>query len=311
MITDWLHLATAGKTVDGRTIKAEWIREMAANYSLSVYTAQANIEHVSTETMGKVIEVQERQVDYGEGDNIEKRPALFGRIEPNAKAVAYVSSGQSTWFASAEVEPSFPLPNGDVGAYLTGMAFTTKPASVGLPALKFGEQDKEKFITESVPVDNFFLVPEPNPEDGMVRAFITAFKKVFEPAEPNTTNLTEEPMTPEENEKFAALTKQVEALVLLSKEKPVEPTPDAPDYAQQIEDLNKASGNMFTVTPVPSESSELETLKTNFAALSKKVDQMAESAQNFSAQRNPENLFSSAEQAQAPKGDQQKTTSVY
>lgn len=129
-------IATEGPTIDGRTISREWIVQMAGNYDPKVYTAVANLEHYLSSlpdsvfgAYGKVTALSTREVDVMG----EKKLQLMAVVDANDKLVALQKAGQKC-FASMEVLNNFI---GKGVAYLSGLAFTDKPASIGTEAMKF------------------------------------------------------------------------------------------------------------------------------------------------------------------------------
>ncbi|WP_234085255.1 GPO family capsid scaffolding protein [Azonexus sp. R2A61] len=129
-------IATEGSTVDGRKISREWLTQMAANYSPKVYTAVANLEHYLSSlpdsvfgAYGKVISLSTRETDILG----EKRLQLMGVVDANEELVALQQKGKKA-FASIEVLDNFA--NKGI-AYLGGLAFTDRPASLATESMKF------------------------------------------------------------------------------------------------------------------------------------------------------------------------------
>ena len=56
--TDWIKVATAGRTVDGREIKAARLERAAQLYSPELYTASVNSDHFFHPGLGYVSEVR-------------------------------------------------------------------------------------------------------------------------------------------------------------------------------------------------------------------------------------------------------------
>ena len=46
LTTGWIQIATSGATIDGRTIDAQDLRDMAETYSTATYTAVIRFEHI-------------------------------------------------------------------------------------------------------------------------------------------------------------------------------------------------------------------------------------------------------------------------
>lgn len=129
-------IATEGPTIDGRNISREWLTQMASSYNPSVYTAVANLEHYLSSlpdsvfgAYGKVVSLATREADIMG----EKKLQLMAVVDANDKLVAMQKSGQKC-FSSMEVLNNFI---GKGIAYLSGLAFTNTPASIGTESMKF------------------------------------------------------------------------------------------------------------------------------------------------------------------------------
>lgn len=142
-------IATEGLTVDGRTISREEIQQMAAHYDPKAFTANANIEHLLSyspdsifSAQGPVIALSTQEVElFG-----EKKLQLMGVVDVNDAIVAMQKVGKKA-FASIEITKNF-LNKGF--SYLTGLAFTDTPASIGTESMKFsaGKQNVYSFSHE-------------------------------------------------------------------------------------------------------------------------------------------------------------------
>lgn len=133
-------LATAGSTVDGRTIDANMLQEMADSYNPQTYGARLNIEHIRGisgdgpfRAFGDVVELSVGEVDVQFGEETEKRKALYGVFDVTDDAKALNDAGQKV-YSSIEIEPNF---GGKGKAYLMGCALTDSPASIATERLKF------------------------------------------------------------------------------------------------------------------------------------------------------------------------------
>ena len=129
-------IATAGPTIDGRTITPEWITQMAANYDPKVYTAVANLEHYLSSlpdsvfgAYGKVVSLSKREIEILG----EKKLQLLAVVDANDELVKLQKVGKKA-FCSMEVLNNFV---GKGVAYLSGLAFTDTPASIGTESMKF------------------------------------------------------------------------------------------------------------------------------------------------------------------------------
>lgn len=135
----WFRVATEGATTDGRAISRDWISQMAKNFNPAKYGARIWLEHLrgiypdsAFRAYGDVTAVEARQVEDG-------KLGLFAQISPLPELVDMIKRGQKI-YTSIEVSPKFA----DTGeAYLTGLAVTDSPASLGTEVLSFASQHPE------------------------------------------------------------------------------------------------------------------------------------------------------------------------
>lgn len=143
MKTKAFLLATSGATVDGRTIDAKMLEEMASSYDPKTYGARLNIEHIRGisgegpfRAFGDVLECSTGEVEVDFNGKKEKRTGLFGvfDVTPDAKKL---NEASQKVYPSIEIEPNFA---GKGTAYLMGVALTDSPASVATERLQFNRQ---------------------------------------------------------------------------------------------------------------------------------------------------------------------------
>ncbi|MCP2016829.1 GPO family capsid scaffolding protein [Qipengyuania citrea] len=140
MKTKKFLLATAGATVDGRTIDANMLTEMAEGYDPKTYGARVNIEHIRGisgqapfRAYGDVLELSTAEVDVNFHGQTEKRLGLFGTLDVTDDAKALNDAGQKV-YPSVEIEPNFA---GKGKAYLMGVALTDSPAAIATERMAF------------------------------------------------------------------------------------------------------------------------------------------------------------------------------
>lgn len=140
MKTKPLLLATAGSTVDGRTIDDKMLEEMASSYDPKTYGARLNIEHIRGisgekpfRAYGDVLELSIGETEVNFNGKVEKRKALFGTFDVTDDAKALNDAKQKV-YPSIEIEPNFA---GKGFAYLMGCALTDSPAAIGTERMKF------------------------------------------------------------------------------------------------------------------------------------------------------------------------------
>lgn len=135
-ITDWICIATEGYAIDGRTITRETIKQAAANYDTSVYTAMIWPHHPIksfderqywTYNLGLVSELTTKE-EAG-------RLRLMAKLEPNQMLLNLNESDQKL-FTSCEFMGDYA----NTGqAYLIGLAATDIPASLGTGRMNLSE----------------------------------------------------------------------------------------------------------------------------------------------------------------------------
>lgn len=129
-------IATEGPTIDGRNIHRDWLMQMAKHYDPKVYTAVANIEHLLSLAPEGMFSAQGRVISLGtrEADILgEKKLQLTAVVEVDEAVAALQAVGKKA-FSSMEIRPNFA--NRGI-TYLTGLAFTDTPASLGTEPMKF------------------------------------------------------------------------------------------------------------------------------------------------------------------------------
>jgi hypothetical protein len=132
-------LATAGSTVDGRTIDDAMLQQIASSYDPKTYGARLNIEHIRGVTgespfraYGDVVELSIGKTEVNFNGKKEQRTALFGTFDVTEDPKLN-EAGQKV-YPSIEIEPNFA---GKGFAYLMGCALTDSPASIATQRLQF------------------------------------------------------------------------------------------------------------------------------------------------------------------------------
>lgn len=132
----WFKIGVEGATTDGRTIERKWLEDMAASYAPATYGARINMEHYLSydpgstfRAYGDVIALKTEEIEI----NGEKKLALFARLDPTEDLVS-LSKARQKIYTSMEVHPDFAKTG---KAYLTGLAVTDSPASLGTDMLQF------------------------------------------------------------------------------------------------------------------------------------------------------------------------------
>ena len=132
LVTDWLCIATEGDTVDGRQIYREWVIDMGETYDPKHYGSMIWPEH--SRDWGNFGEVAACMWQDGE-DGLAR---LYAKITPNNNLLWANREGQLLYF-SIEPEENW---RGSGRTYLSGLAVTDQPASVGTTRLRFSAKRK-------------------------------------------------------------------------------------------------------------------------------------------------------------------------
>ncbi|OOS01079.1 capsid protein [Canicola haemoglobinophilus] len=273
LVTDFVCVATSGNTIDGRHIDAQDLKDMAETYDPAKYTAVIWWEHWRWRNFGRVVEVKTEDGEDG-------KTRLYARIAPSLEMIELNKEGQGL-FTSIEITPNFA----NTGrAYLSGLAFTDQPASLGTTQLNFSKRIKD----ESVKVGNCeqldfskITFSEDETRESLLNKFFNLGKKLFGTNEviteipaitPDNNNKKEEnEMTEEQFNKligavqglgekidqhFNAQQPQVVTEEQEPAEKPVETGVTADQFnklMQQVEDLGNKFNQALTqeVTQVP------------------------------------------------------------
>ena len=149
--TDWVCVLTAGATIDGRNVSEQAIDEMVESYNKDTYNARINIEHNSYGWKLGSVEALKSEV-------IDGHKKMFAILAPNDYFISLLQAGQKL-HTSVEFMPNFA---GTGKAYLTGLALTDNPASLGTTELKLSATSPSAQVVSSAEVLSVSLKPESN-----------------------------------------------------------------------------------------------------------------------------------------------------
>jgi len=147
LVSSWKRVATSGPTADGREIKAQDLRDCADTYKPSTYTAVIWVDHQRCNgAHGTVYSVRLVDSDPNLGKG---QVALEVQMKPNARLLQLNSGGEKL-FSSVEITPNFA---GSGRAYITGLAVTDEPASLGTQELYFSRRaNTATYRTKAMPM---------------------------------------------------------------------------------------------------------------------------------------------------------------
>jgi hypothetical protein len=187
LVSFWKRVATSGTTADGREILPQELRDIAETYNPAKYTAVIWCEHDRWfGSHGTVFAV--RLVEDAEG--LEPgQVALEAQLKPNDKLLCLNDQGEKL-FTSIEITPNFASSG---KAYLSGLAVTDSPASLGTQELYFSRKTGEPVhYAASVPL-GVLGDEEPKGEIGKLNRLLTRLFSRFavEDTATETTTPTE------------------------------------------------------------------------------------------------------------------------
>lgn len=206
LITDFVCIATSGYTADNRQISAQDLQDMAETYDPEKYTAVMWFEHWRWRNFGRVVEVK---AERDEKANVTK---LYARIAPSLEMIEMNKAGQGL-FTSIEITPNFANSG---KAYLSGLAFTDSPASLGTTQLHFTKRigNSDVFTGNQEHIDlTQITFAEQQDEEGqtLIEKFVAIGKKLFSATE--TEPQTQEPINNNNNEESKMTEEQFSKLI--------------------------------------------------------------------------------------------------
>lgn len=214
--TDWRVIGVSGETADGRTISAKELQEMADQYDPEIYGARINLEHMNflfPDFAGGYGDVIELKAEPWAKD--ETKTALLAKLNITDSLQKLWDSGQKI-YTSMEITPRFADTK---KAYLTGLAITDTPASLGTTANYAAAKNKaeEKIFTAyrqtetqeiamTKPQDSKQDQDQPITVEHAESIFSRLFAKYFgkkEPEQQETPTINpEQPSEPKEGQQF-------------------------------------------------------------------------------------------------------------
>ena len=213
--TDWRVIGVSGETADGRTILAKELQEMADQYDPEIYGARINLEHMNflfPDFAGGYGDVVELKAEPWAKD--ETKTALLAKLNITESLQKLWDSGQKI-YTSMEITPRFADTK---KAYLTGLAITDTPASLGTTANYTAAKTKaeEKIFTAYRQTETQEIAmtkpqdskdqDQPITVEHAENIFSRLFAKYFGKKEPEQTETPainpEQPSEPKEGQQF-------------------------------------------------------------------------------------------------------------
>ncbi|WP_271105118.1 GPO family capsid scaffolding protein [Pseudomonas tohonis] len=246
LVSYWKRVATSGPTADRREITPQELRDIAETYKPSYYTAVIWADHERWPgSHGTVFAV--RLVEPKDDPELEEgQVALEAQLKPNDKLLWLNDRGEKL-FTSIEITPNFANSG---RAYLTGLAVTDEPASLGTQELYFSKRSSAAaYYAASVelgPLRNDVPAAEGL---GLINALTSLFKRFANeaPATPSPTTESKPPMDEATATALKALLVQL-LTVAAGIQAVIEPAAaEAPEPEQEpIDDVTAAVDEIVT-----------------------------------------------------------------
>lgn len=255
-VTDFKRVATEGKTIDDREISGQELIEMAESYDPEEFTALIWYEHYRFfGNFGKVVELK---ADKDKKDRV----VLYAKLQPNMRLMQLNKEEQSL-FNSIEIKPNF---SGTGKAYLSGIAVTDSPASLGTEELRFSKrgQEKENYFSEPIEFDVDTIVQE---MEASSNSLVNKLLKVFSSKSENQSQ-DEEMNTKQFNDLSNALLAIGDQIGELTKNFGKQPKPNTPPNEDSTTESNGVSSSEFNTL-----KATLDKLANDVAAFSGKPDE--------------------------------------
>lgn len=245
---------TAGPTVDGRNIPQKVIDDIAETYNPKTYTARLNEDHSFWSWKGgSVLSVEARGSE------------LWAVIKPNSHLLRNVENDQLL-HTSCEYVEDFA---GTGKAYLTGLAFTDSPASLGTTQvhLSANQSDEKKVL---VCTGNTLSVEQLSTQSGDDS---TLLHKIFNLLTANKNAQIEQLSNQEESEQMS---KETEELLKQSIEQNKELNTQLGALVTQLSKQNTLREESANEPEQPEPNTEVAELKDQVSNLSTGLNELTE-----------------------------------
>ncbi len=296
LVSYWKRVALSGPTADGREITPQELRDIAETYKPSRYTAVIWSEHERwAGSHGTVFAV--RLVEPEDDPELEAgQVALEAQLKPNDKLL-YLNDRGEKLFSSIEIYPNFANSG---KAYLTGLAVTDEPASLGTQELFFSRRtNKAAYFAASVELGALREPEAASGEKGLITALTAFFKRFAIESLPSaTTTQTPTESTPPMDEATAkALQALLEQLLIVAAgiQAVIEPATEEVDTTDNEDEVSSVEDAVQTIVDQAEEDREFarrrgkqgKDLTSRFNSLEKQMTKLLNTAQGRQLPRTP------------------------
>lgn len=282
LVSYWKRVATSGPTADGRVITPQELREIAETYKPSRYTAVIWSEH--ERWMGSHGTVFAVRLVEDDPELESGQVALEAQLKPNDRLL-YLNDLGEKLFTSIEITPNFANSG---KCYLTGLAVTDQPASLGTQELYFSRKSSQTaYFAASQELGTLGDSPRSASESGLIDTLTRLFKRFADGAEsgtPPTQPPTESkpPMDEATAKALVALSEQL-LVVAAGIQAVVEPATEEVDTSTTEEQVAAVEEAVAEIVEEAEEEREFTRTKKANAALTARI---AELEKQFSVMKN-------------------------
>ncbi|MFK0311886.1 GPO family capsid scaffolding protein [Pseudomonas sp. NPDC090233] len=192
LVSYWKRVAVSGPTADNREITVQELVDCAETYKLSTYTAVIWSEHERWPGSHGTVFAVRLVTENDDPELLPGQVALEAQLKPNDKLLHLNDQGEKL-FTSVEIRPNFANSGRH---YLTGLAVTDEPASLGTQELYFSMRarrsnryDKTSYFCAPVELGS---LREGSQQPGELRRFFNALTGLCKRFADTTTPSTDE-----------------------------------------------------------------------------------------------------------------------
>ena len=202
LVTPFVTVCKAGMTIDGREVKAEWLKEVAETYNRELRDAPIDAEHLLSwfGRFGTVAAVRCGKSKTGE-------VTLEAKLEPNMRMMEQNKRDQRLHTSVHITKDNSPVPG---KWYLMGLALTDNPACNGTTELKFCADDANEHILRNGEFSADVFVDN---QQEFSTEELSTFRKIMAKMGFTSPNNNKQTLTNKQNEDDAMSKEQIDAML--------------------------------------------------------------------------------------------------
>jgi Phage capsid scaffolding protein (GPO) serine peptidase len=226
LITPFVTVCKAGMTIDGREVKAEWLKEAAETYNRELRDAPIDADHMLS-WYGRFGTVDALRANT----NANGETILEAKLEPNMRMLEQNSKGQRLHTSVHITKDNSPVSG---KWYMVGLALTDNPAVNTTTELKFCSEDANEHVLRNSEFDSLVFLD--NKEEFSTEELST-FKKLMSKFGFNFPTNNNQSLTNNPKEDPAINKEQIDAMLAAQGK-----------TTEALASLTEAIGNKFKKT---------------------------------------------------------------